>query len=100
LAASLAWASDKQCPTSGDSTRFAVSQLSAAALALVRFKKDQPGADEHNVLISISESDKELKLAFSPDLTQAKSETLQPHASYCHFNAGTRAIEFVTVAIT
>ncbi len=66
LTANLAWASDSQCPASANRASFTLSQLSAAAIALVRFKKDQPAADERNVLITISESDKEFKVAFSP----------------------------------
>jgi hypothetical protein len=43
-----------------------LAQLNAAAIALIQFKKDQPSADEHNVFVSVSESDREFKVAFLP----------------------------------
>jgi hypothetical protein len=66
LVSSLVWGSDRQCPTPVNDARLSVSQLSAAAIALARFKKEQPNAVEYNVYVLVSESDREYKIAFSP----------------------------------
>jgi hypothetical protein len=66
LASSAAKAADSRCPLSEQGACLSVAQLDAAAIALVQFRKDQPGADPRNVFVSVSESDREFKVAFLP----------------------------------
>lgn len=62
----LARASDDQCPVPEQEACLSVAQLNAATIALTQFKKDQPNADARNVFVSVSESDREFKVAFLP----------------------------------
>ena len=66
LISTSAQAADTPCPGPKGRACLTVAQLSAAVIALARFKQDQPRADEHNVFVSVSETDQEFKVAFLP----------------------------------
>ena len=66
MLASVARASDSQCPAPTQGMCLSVAQLDAAAIALAQFTKEQPKADTRNVFVSVSESDREFKVSFLP----------------------------------